>query len=213
MDLTNQDMSGRRISANVRNSPPTQDLPLTRLPIMRPSVSRHFRMSSRAISTAGGLLLAACAATGTQTAPSSPTALEKLLAGVTAPTSPAPAPQPGALPESSAPATAVEKGDCGSAAQCKSLLKAMIDDPKRTWVGRRPSPAAYVNGTRQFAYRALRKKLSCRELALALDELHAVANSTDSLPGATPAQISRTRALSTQVEAELRSERARRCRA
>ena len=188
---------------------------------MRPSLFRHFRMPSRAISVAGGLLLVGCAATGTQTTPSGPSALEKLLAGVTAPTSSAPDLQTGARPESSAPADAVaakspghEKGDCSSAAHCKSVLKAMIDDPKRTWVGRRQPPAAYVNGTRQFAYRALRKKLNCKELTLALNELHAVANSfNETVPGVTPNQISRTRALNTQVEGELRSERTTRCKA
>jgi hypothetical protein len=90
----------------------------------------------------------------------------------------------------------------------------MIDDPKRSWVGR-PQPAgAYASGTRLFAYRALRKRLSCRELGMAVDEVRAASKSlAGPVPGMTPDQVTRTRALCSQVESELTKERAGRCRA
>jgi hypothetical protein len=107
-----------------------------------------------------------------------------------------------------------EKHGCGTPAQCKTALKRMVDDRKRGWVGE-PQPAAeYTDGTRLFAYRAVRKKLSCHELELAATELRAASKSlAGSVPGVSPEQLSRTRLLNTQVEAELAKERGARCRA
>lgn len=112
----------------------------------------------------------------------------------------------------SQPAPAYE--DCGTAAQCKAVLKTLIDDRDRSWVGQQQPAAAYANGTRLFAYRALRKKLNCRELGLALDEVGLTAKAYSwPVPGLTQEQTTRTRALSAQVEGELTKERAARCRA
>ena len=104
------------------------------------------------------------------------------------------------------------KESCGTPAQCKTALKKMVDDPKRGWVGQ-PQPAvAYTNGTRLFAYRALRTKLTCRELRLALGEVRAASKSlAGDVPGVSPEQLTRTRALSGQVETELSNERGARC--
>ena len=89
----------------------------------------------------------------------------------------------------------------------------MIDSPDRGWIGQRQPPDAYANGTRLFAYRALRKQLTCGELTLAVDELAAVSRSLASnVPGMSPDQLSRTRALCSQVEGELVREREGRCR-
>lgn len=116
--------------------------------------------------------------------------------------------------ERAAPAAVAEKESCGTALQCKSVLKKLIDDPKRGWVGQQQSPGVYVNGTRMFAYRALRTKLTCRELALALGEIRDASKSlAGAVPGVTPDQASRTRTLNTQVEAELSRERTARCSA
>ena len=113
-----------------------------------------------------------------------------------------------------APEPAPVAEDCGTAAQCKAQLKTMVDNRDRGWVGQQQPPAVYANGTRLFAYRALRKKLNCRELGLALEEVSAASKAyTGSVPGVTPEQASRTRALSTQVEGELAKERTGRCRA
>jgi len=147
------------------------------------------------------LLLAGCAAAGNQNSPSTPGLLDKLLAA----TSPAPEPV--------APAPSLEKESCGTPAQCKSALKKLVESPKRGWVGQHQSPAAYIDGTRLFAYRALRTKLSCRELNLALTETRTVSKSlAGEVPGASADQISRTRALNSQVEGELSRERGVRCK-
>lgn len=89
----------------------------------------------------------------------------------------------------------------------------MIDNPDRGWIGKQQSPDAYANGTRLFAYRALRKRLTCNELALAVEEVRAASRSLGRpVPGMTADQLARTRELSTQVEGELATERAGRCR-
>jgi hypothetical protein len=106
-----------------------------------------------------------------------------------------------------------ERGGCGSAAQCKVMLKTMIDSPDRGWIGQRPAPDAYADGTRLFAYRALRKQLTCSELAAAVGELQVASKSMGGpVSGMSPDQLSRTRALSSQVEGELAREREGRCR-
>ena len=149
-----------------------------------------------------GLLLAGCAAAGNQNSSSTPGLLDKLLAST------APAPEP------VAPAPSLEKESCGTPAQCKTALKKLVDNPKRGWVGQQQSPGAYVDGTRLFAYRALRTKLNCRELSAALTEVRATSKSlAGEVPGVSPDQISRTRALNGQVESELAKERGVRCNA
>ena len=114
-----------------------------------------------------------------------------------------------------APKRAVEpeRSGCGSAAQCRVALKSMIDSPDRGWIGQQQPPFAYADGTRLFAYRALRKQLTCNELGLAVAELGAASKSMGgSVAGMTPDQLSRTRTLSSQVEGELTRERLGRCR-
>jgi len=145
---------------------------------------------------AGVLLLAGCSSTGS---PNSGV-LDGLFGPVASTPAPALAPEP-------------EKRGCGTTAQCKNVLKTMIDSPDRGWIGKREAPDAYANGTRFFAYRALRKRLTCNELALAVDEVRAASQSLGGpVPGMAPDQLSRTRTLSVQVEGELAKERAGRCR-
>jgi hypothetical protein len=93
------------------------------------------------------------------------------------------------------------------------MLKTMIDSPDRGWIGQRQPPDSYANGTRLFAYRALRRQLTCGELGLAVNELAAASRSLNGpVSGMTPDQVSRTRDLSSQVEGELTREREGRCR-
>jgi hypothetical protein len=118
----------------------------------------------------------------------------------------------GAPRVASAPASEPEKG-CGSAAECKTVLKTMIESPDRGWIGLRPPPDAYANGTRLFAYKALRKQLTCGELGQAVDELGSVSKKLGGpVPGMSADQASRTRALSSLVHGELTKERRGRCR-
>jgi hypothetical protein len=123
-------------------------------------------------------------------------------------------PPPPAAPAPTPVATArAPDSSCGSAAQCKHVLKTMIESPDRGWIGQQQSPDTYANGTRLFAYRALRKQLTCGELSMAVQELRSVSRSLDgSVEGMSPDQVSRTRALCTQVHTELTKEREGRCR-
>jgi hypothetical protein len=176
-------------------------VPASVLLTMRPIAFPFRRPIDRVAVVCAGLLLAGCAANQTST----PTLLDKLLAtSVSAPEEAAPAAQA---------APAVQKEGCGTAPQCKAALKKLVDSPKRGWVGQQQAPAAYTDGTRLFAYRALRGKLTCEELTLALAEVRAASKSlAGEVPGASPEQISRTRALSSQVEGELSKERGARCK-
>jgi hypothetical protein len=65
---------------------------------------------------------------------------------------------------------------CGTVDECALLLRLMVNDPARSWIRDRASPAVYANGTRLFAYLALRRNLTWSELTLALDETRAAAN-------------------------------------
>ncbi len=176
---------------------------------MRPSVSLSRLAASSAATLLAGLLLAGCASTSTTTSTTSENGgstnlgsinlFEKLL-GAAPPSEPPP------------PPVVVREG-CGSPAQCKSALKKLVDNPKRGWVGEHEEPAAYTDGTRLFAYRALRTKLSCRELSAALTEVRTVSQSlAGDVPGVSHDQLSRTQALNSQVEGELAKERGRRCK-
>jgi hypothetical protein len=101
---------------------------------------------------------------------------------------------------------------CGSDDGCLARLKALLDDPSRKWVGQPQPPAEHANGTRQFAYRVLRTKLSCNELVLAIDEIvSATGTFRTPVQGVPLDQVVRIRTLNAQVEAELRAERASRC--
>src|SRR5262249_40291138 len=63
-----------------------------------------------------------------------------------------------------------EADSCPTPEKCATQLRILVTDPVRNWVGQPQSADAYANGTRLFAYRALKKKLSCDELRRALVE-------------------------------------------
>src|SRR6185295_18995598 len=112
---------------------------------MRSSASSPCAAGCAAGLLLAGLVLAGCAASGNSS--SSPSLLDKLL--------------PKASETNVTPPP--EHEGCGTPAQCKSALKHMVDNPKRGWVGHQQPAVAYTDGTRLFAYRALRTKLTCRE--------------------------------------------------
>jgi hypothetical protein len=156
---------------------------------------------------AGLALLAACTQSNSQTS--------SIFGGllVPYPEEPVAKPEPVVKPAAAPVRPEAERNGCGSAAQCKVMLKTMIDSPDRGWIGQRPAPDAYADGTRLFAYRALRKQLTCNELTAAVGELQAASKSLGgSVSGMSPDQLSRTRALSGQVEGELARERDGRCK-
>jgi len=103
---------------------------------------------------------------------------------------------------------------CKSDAECVVILSALINDPLRSWIGQPQSATEYANGTRFFAYRALRNRLSCRELRLASRDLKtAIANLSAPASGVPAAQAANALSLSSAVGAELSRELSTRCRA
>jgi hypothetical protein len=95
---------------------------------------------------------------------------------------------------------------CSTPEKCAAELKIMLSDPIRNWVGQQQSPDGYANGTRLFAYRSLRKKLTCDELGRALVEIEAVS------PSLQAARYEAARKLMSEVRRELSEERTKRCR-
>jgi hypothetical protein len=105
-----------------------------------------------------------------------------------------------------APAAPPEADPCATPKDCALHLKKLVSDPKRDWIGQPQSPDAYANGTRLFAYRALRKKLTCNELQRAVEDTKAAISSLQE------ARYERVRTLVVDVSRELNAERAKRCR-
>ena len=104
--------------------------------------------------------------------------------------------------------------DCGSDGNCLLRLKALIEDPQHRWIGTAEPPAAYAQGIRLFAYRAMRAGLTCDELGRAISELAAVdAAHRQPVPGVSPAQARGVRLLNAHVAGELKAERTARCNA
>lgn len=103
-------------------------------------------------------------------------------------------------PEPSAP------NDCSTPEECTAELKRLVKDPKRDWIGRPQSTESYATGTRLFAYRGLRKKLTCNEIKRAVEEIETAR------PPLKASKYRRTQALMRSVARELKSERGKRCR-
>jgi hypothetical protein len=105
-----------------------------------------------------------------------------------------------------------DEASCVSVQNCASALRAMVADPDRSWVHRPATPAVLANGVRLFAYRALRPKLGCSELAAALFEVEIAAHTfSHPLAGLQPEKMHRVKSLSIEVGGELQAEQARRC--
>jgi hypothetical protein len=113
---------------------------------------------------------------------------------------------------SAAPASR-SAGGVGCADQgCLDRLKALLVDRERKWIGQPQSPQDHADGTRQFAYRALRASLTCKELTLAIDEIaKGMRAFVAPVPGLAADQIARVRVLDAQVRDELRAEHGSRC--
>lgn len=119
-----------------------------------------------------------------------------------------PAPRP-----SAASAAAPEnESSCTNVELCASILRAMVANPDRSWIGRPARPTTLANGVRLFAYRALGPTLSCGELAAALREVEAgQAALSGPVPGLDPERVARAKALVAEVGDELQAESAGRC--
>jgi hypothetical protein len=101
---------------------------------------------------------------------------------------------------------------CGVGVDCLAVLRAMIADPKQSWMMRAPTPMEFSNGTRLFAYRALRKSLDCGKLRFAGAELDwALDTFGRDVEGMDADQRGRVAALAQEVRAELEAEIKQRC--
>lgn len=110
------------------------------------------------------------------------------------------------------PASGPSAPACEGEAECVAQLKALIDNPDRSWIGQPEPPADHATGTRLFAYRALQNKLTCEELSRAIEEIEAAAAAFTGKPTGIDARTTaRVLALNASVETELRAERTRRC--
>ncbi len=88
----------------------------------------------------------------------------------------------------------------------------MIADPTQSWMMRAPTPMEFSNGTRLFAYRALRKTLDCGKLRFASAELDwALDTFGREVDGMQTGQRARVAALAGEVRAELQAEIKQRC--
>ena len=89
----------------------------------------------------------------------------------------------------------------------------MVENPDRSWIGKPQPPTEYANGTRLFAYRALRGQLTCPQLTSALDEIRRAGRTfSTQLPGVSPGQAKRLLTLNADVERELQTEFSARCK-
>lgn len=130
------------------------------------------------------------------------------LSGCSGSSAPSLLPGLGNAPQDEAKQKAAEaKPACKTTEKCAGVLRKLVESPNRDWVGKAQPAAAYDDGTRLFAYRALRPKLTCAELARAIDETRGAMREAQASTQAG------SRALMTQVNAELRAERQHRCKA
>jgi len=94
---------------------------------------------------------------------------------------------------------------CDTAQDCAARLRNLVKNANRDWIGVPQSADGYSNGTRLFAYRALRRKLTCGELQLAIEDTKAAISTLEK------ASYERTRALAGEVMHELATEQGKRC--
>lgn len=99
-----------------------------------------------------------------------------------------------------------ERAGCKTTETCAGILRKLVAGKNRDWIGKKQAPEAYDDGTRLFAYRALRRKMSCSELARAHGELR------EALPTLQGQAHAGSRALMQKIERELGAERRSRCR-
>jgi hypothetical protein len=94
---------------------------------------------------------------------------------------------------------------CDTAQDCAARLRNLVKNANRDWIGVPQSADGYSNGTRLFAYRGLRRKLTCGELQLAIEDTKAAMSTLEK------ASYERARALAGEVMRELATEQGKRC--
>jgi hypothetical protein len=100
--------------------------------------------------------------------------------------------------------------------QRQLTLKTMLADKNHEWVKEPATPQAHASGVRLFAFRSMKKEMSCEELAHARKEADTAAKMLRGPEGKSlsPAQISRATLFAAEVGKELAGEmKTRRCKA
>jgi hypothetical protein len=100
--------------------------------------------------------------------------------------------------------------------QRQSTLKTMLADKDHGWVKEAATPQAHASGVRLFAFRSMKKDMSCEELAHARKEADSAGKSLHGpeSKNLSPAQISRATLFAAEVSKELAAEmKSRRCKA
>jgi hypothetical protein len=101
---------------------------------------------------------------------------------------------------------------CAEGPGCVDRLKRLVAQTDRSWITRPEAPASFADGTRLFAYRALRGQLTCRQLVLAIADVRtssaSLLRSASTVP---PARVHKASALAKDVGGELGAEREARC--
>lgn len=95
--------------------------------------------------------------------------------------------------------------ECDTPQDCAVRLRNLVKDANRDWIGVPQSADGYSNGTRLFAYRALRRKLTCGELHLAVQDIKGAMSTLEK------ASYERARTLAGEVMRELATEQGKRC--
>lgn len=92
-------------------------------------------------------------------------------------------------------------------------LKGMLADPKRTWVTKPETAAAYATGVKLFAYKGKKVEMSCAELAHGREETRTMPQvlKPGSVQGMNDSRLAQVRDLSGQVHKELNKEFDRAC--
>ena len=92
-------------------------------------------------------------------------------------------------------------------------LKGMMADPKRTWVTKPETAAAYATGVKLFAYKSKKAEMTCAELAHGREETRTMpqALKPGSVQGMNDSRLAQVRDLSGQVNKELSKEFDRAC--
>lgn len=110
------------------------------------------------------------------------------------------------------PAGAPEAG-CGGNEICLARVEAMLADKSRSWLGSPQPPADYSTGARLVVYAALRKQLSCAEVAVALVDVNATRTALTTLDDAPQGEeLDRLLTFADVLERELSNEASKRCK-
>jgi hypothetical protein len=102
---------------------------------------------------------------------------------------------------------------CHDVPSCEALLRELIEGADRSWIARSETPEGLLTGVRMFAFRTLRPRLTCGELAVAMRQLRSVPEALRPAPaGSSPEDVVRATRLAAEVHDELRAESDARCR-